>query len=101
MTVYLIHFLEPYKHAEHYLGSTNDLEHRLAMHRSGQGARLMEVITQAGIPWKVACVWEGGRDVEKQLKRRHSGKRLCPICIEKGFDHDGGGEDTLLTDDYD
>ena len=40
----------------------------------------MQVITQAGIPWVLARTWEGGRDLEKRLKARHSGVRLCPIC---------------------
>ncbi len=49
--VYLIHFDRPYQHARHYLGTTNDLPHRLRQHASGckyGGARLMEVIVQAG-----------------------------------------------------
>jgi hypothetical protein len=57
--VYLIHFDQPYYHARHYLGTTYDLEHRLAQHALGRragGARLMEVITQAGITWRVACL---------------------------------------------
>ncbi|MBV9709088.1 MAG: endonuclease [Chloroflexi bacterium] len=83
MPVYLLHFERRYKHAGHYLGYTHDLATRLAQHRAGNGARLMEVITQAGIAWTVACVWEGGRDVEMQLKRWHSGVRLCPLCRHK------------------
>ncbi len=81
--VYLIHFDRPYCHARHYLGTTNDLEHRLEQHRRGVrygGARLMEVIIQAGITWRLACTWEGGRELECQLKAWHSGCRLCPIC---------------------
>jgi predicted GIY-YIG superfamily endonuclease len=80
MTVYLIHFAHKYKHAGHYLGSTKNLEARLAQHRSGQGARLMEVVTQAGISWQVARIWQGGRNKERQLKRWRNGGRLCPIC---------------------
>ncbi len=81
--VYLIHFDRPYQHARHYLGTTNDLSHRLRQHASGckyGGARLMEVIVQAGISWRVACTWVGGRELEKQLKGRHNGCLLCPIC---------------------
>jgi len=40
----------------------------------------MEVITKAGISWRLARTWEGGRDLEMRLKRRHNGCRLCPIC---------------------
>ncbi len=81
--VYLIHFDQPYYHARHYLGTTYDLEHRLAQHALGRragGARLMEVITQAGITWRVACLWSGGRELERQLKGYHNSCRLCPIC---------------------
>lgn len=52
MTIYLIHFEKPYKHARHYLGYTNDLEKRLARHRNGNGARLIDVINNAGIKWE-------------------------------------------------
>jgi predicted GIY-YIG superfamily endonuclease len=81
--VYLIHFDQPYYHARHYLGTTNDLEHRLQQHAKGRrygGARLMEVIIQAGISWRVACTWAGGRELEQQLKAWNNGSRLCPIC---------------------
>lgn len=52
--VYLLHFNQPYQHAKHYLGSADDVERRLAEHAKGQGARLMEVITQAGIGFTLA-----------------------------------------------
>ena len=81
--VYLIHFDVPYYHARHYLGTTYNLEARLRQHMAGcrsGGARLMEVITQAGISWRVACTWSGGRDLERQLKAWHNHTRLCPIC---------------------
>ena len=78
--VYLIHFERPYRHARHYLGVTNDLEHRLQQHARGTGARLMEVIKGAGIPWKLAATWEGGRDLEQRYKAWNNSCRLCPIC---------------------
>lgn len=46
---YLLHFHTPFRHARHYLGTTNDLPARTARHQAGDGARLVEVITQAGI----------------------------------------------------
>lgn len=85
MTVYLIHFDTPYKYARHYLGSAQDLDARLAQHRAGTGARLMQVITQAGIGWRVARTWEGGRGTEWALKRYKNSPRLCPICWQTGF----------------
>jgi predicted GIY-YIG superfamily endonuclease len=83
MTVYLLHFEQPYRHARHYLGSTTSLDTRLKQHTRGRkagGARLMEVVNQAGIPWRLARTWEGGREEERQLKGWNNGCRLCPIC---------------------
>ena len=80
--VYLAHFSTNLHHARHYLGFATDLPHRLAQHRSGQGARLMEVIKAAGIEWKLVRVWTGDRSLEKKLKRRKNApKRLCPVCM--------------------
>ena len=80
MTVYLLHFDRPLKHARHYLGYAEDLGARLERHRAGNGARLMEVIATAGITWRLARTWEGGRKLERQLKRRKEAPALCPIC---------------------
>lgn len=79
--VYLIHFLQPYKHARHYIGFATDVEARIAEHRRGNGARLMTVVKRAGIAWVVAKVWPGrDRAFERRLKRRHGASRFCPIC---------------------
>jgi predicted GIY-YIG superfamily endonuclease len=88
--VYLIHFDQPYKHARHYLGYTTDLGARLDAHKRGEGARLMEVITEAGIGWRVARLWIGDCDrrLERRLKRRKNAPRLCPICQGAGSDGD-------------
>jgi len=78
--VYLIHFNVPNKHARHYLGSCDDLQARLARHKAGNGARLMEVVKNAGITWQLARTWEGGKGKERELKRQKNSPRLCPIC---------------------
>jgi predicted GIY-YIG superfamily endonuclease len=77
---YLIHFDRRYQHAGHYLGWTPDLEARLEAHRTGRGARLMEVVTDAGITWHVSRTWPGGRSLERALKGRKEAPRLCPDC---------------------
>ncbi len=87
MTVYLIHFDEKLSHAQHYLGSTADLASRLDRHRKGQGARLMQVITELGIPWRVARTWDGDRALERELKRQKASPRLCPICNPHAASH--------------
>ncbi|HTP19013.1 MAG TPA: hypothetical protein VMJ65_05375 [Solirubrobacteraceae bacterium] len=78
--VYLVHFTQPYRHARHHTGWTADLESRLAEHQAGRGARLLQVITQAGIGWTLARTWQGTRDRERQLKRHGGASRRCPIC---------------------
>jgi predicted GIY-YIG superfamily endonuclease len=78
--VYLLHFEVPYRHAQHYLGWTEDLPTRLKDHRRGRGARLMEVITAAGIRFTLARTWPGTRALERRLKNRGGHARLCPIC---------------------
>lgn len=79
--VYLAHFSTNFAHARHYLGFATDLAGRIAQHRAGTGARLMEVVRQAGIGWKVVRVWPGDRGLERRLKRRkNTPRRLCPVC---------------------
>lgn len=81
--IYLIHFDTPYKHARHYIGFVEDIDHlipRLCQHKQGQGARLMEVVSQSGITWQLARVFVGDRTEERRLKKSHNAPRLCPIC---------------------
>ena len=91
--VYLIHFERSYFHARHYLGSTAaSLDNRLKRHQSGDGARLMEVIIEAGISWELSRLWrcespEEARALERKLKHTHGhGPALCPICRGRQVD---------------
>lgn len=77
--VYLLHFDQRYRHAGHYTG-TEDLAARLARHAVGDGARLLEVVHQAGITWQLARIWPGPRARERQLKRQGGASRHCPLC---------------------
>jgi len=83
-TVYLIHFETKYRHAGHYLGYSNHIMDRLAAHATGNGARLMEVIADAGIGWTLARTWRGNWALESRLKRWHGSVKLCPICKGRG-----------------
>lgn len=80
--IYLIHFDKPYKHAQHYRGYCEDdqLEARIARHRSGRGARLLAVIQAVGIGWRCVRTWPGAdRRAERNLKKRGVAW-ICPIC---------------------
>ena len=83
-TVYLICFNKPYRHAKHYLGFSENLDKRITDHLCGMGAQLMEVVTQAGIEWKVARTWPGAdRSFERRLKNGKNAPQICPICSGK------------------
>ena len=79
-TVYLICFDQPFKHARHYMGWASDVHERIEQHAAGQGARLMEVVTDAGITWRVTITWQGSRFLERRLKNRKNAPGLCPRC---------------------
>src|SRR5215469_3003603 len=93
-TVYLLHFDQlymPYPDAPaiccagHYTGfapgGPRGLRRRLAKHGTAEGARLMLVITRAGIGWQLARVWwPGTRDLERRLKVQGGASRRCPLC---------------------
>lgn len=83
--VYLLHFSSKFKHAQHYIGYTEDehsLTTRLEYHRSGKGSKLLKAVTGAGIDVVVARTWsDGTRDFERKLKNQKNARsRLCPIC---------------------
>jgi predicted GIY-YIG superfamily endonuclease len=81
--VYLLHFHKPVGgRAWHYLGYCKDgeLDRRLAIHRSGNGARIMRAAVEQGIGWTVALTLVGDRKLERELKRKKHASRFCPIC---------------------
>ena len=79
-TIYLLHFSAPYKHARHYTGWTTDLAARLRDHHAGNGARLIAVITAAGITFTLARTRPGSRGDERAIKRCGGAVRYCPVC---------------------
>lgn len=78
--VYLLHFSAPFGHSSHYCGFTTNLESRLKAHEKGQGARLVQVIIDAGLTFELVRTWEGTRSFERKIKNRKNGPRHCPIC---------------------
>jgi hypothetical protein len=90
--VYLICFDAPYFHARHYVGYSDNVAERLAVHldvhlceRHGfhdeawhKGSPLVCAATRAGIGVRLVCVWpDQDRTFERKLHHRH-GSRLCP-----------------------
>ena len=81
--VYLLHFDQPYKHARHYVGWTEDLLDRLDQHAAGTGARLMAVIREAGIGFTLVRLCEGTRATERAIKNEGGSVRFCPACTAR------------------
>lgn len=80
-TVYLLHFERNYKHAAHYLGFAENLENRIKEHAAGHGARLTQVIRDAGIGFELVRTWDAQtRTFERALKNRRDARALCPNC---------------------
>jgi predicted GIY-YIG superfamily endonuclease len=83
---YLIHLEtklgsdHPNGSAGHYLGTTVNLDQRLACHREGRGARILAAANARGIAYSVVRIWSGGRDVERRLKAQRNAPRMCPRC---------------------
>jgi hypothetical protein len=59
---------------------THDLPARLVDHAAGRGARIMQVVGEAGIGWQLARIWTGTRTRERSLKRSGGAARRCPVC---------------------
>ena len=59
---------------------TEDLLDRLDVHAAGHGARLVEVITQAGIGFTLVRICEGTRRRERAIKNAGGAVRYCPAC---------------------
>ncbi len=78
--IYMLHFDQPYKHARHYVGWTDDLFDRLDQHAAGRGARLVAVIWHAGIGFTLIRICEGTRYTERAIKNAGGAVRYCPAC---------------------
>lgn len=81
--IYLIHLEQPLAHARHYIGmvaSNASLDRRLREHRTGRGARILDACNRQGIAYRVVRTMAGGRPMERRLKSRKNGPKLCPVC---------------------
>lgn len=84
--VYLLHlegmFPEHDKPIMHYLGSADSVPDRVAAHKRGNGARLLQIAAEReATVTLVRTWWTGGRGLEYWIKRKHKRQKdLCPIC---------------------
>lgn len=79
---YLLCFTPRYHHAGHYTGlaECSGLLNRLGEHAAGRGARLVQVVLEAGCLVELVRVWpDGDYLLERSLKNRH-GTTTCPRC---------------------
>lgn len=80
---YLIHFEQPFGHAEHYLGYAKNMYNlalRIKHHRDGNGANLMRHVGKAGIDWHVVRIWPNGDQTFERSLKVTNVKRNCPEC---------------------
>lgn len=85
MTVYVLHFDPPYRHAGHYIGYTPDktAERRVREHIEGlaAGSPLVKAAVAAGSTITLAHEYPGAeRDFEAWLKARRDVRRWCQCC---------------------
>lgn len=81
--IYVIHFDRPLQHARHYIGWTRDwvtFKQRMSHHRSGNGAKLMKAVSEAGIEWRVTATYYADRNEERRMKKNHGASRFCDAC---------------------
>jgi predicted GIY-YIG superfamily endonuclease len=80
---YLMHFDPRLKNAGHYIGitRTDQFENRMRAHEAGRGANVVRRALLAGSTLRVVRVWHDATfGLERTLKRRGNGARICPIC---------------------
>ena len=90
MPVYLIHFETKLHHAGHYVGYARKVGKRIALHRSGRGARILRALRECGIRWRVVRVWPAGtRILERSIKNKKNAPCFCPICSRQPWNIGG------------
>ncbi len=83
--VYLLHFEEPYYHAQHYLGWSMSPFERFQRHIIRCEQPLIRAVITAGISIEIVRIWDDvDRHFERRLKKRRNHPRLCPVCCNGG-----------------
>jgi predicted GIY-YIG superfamily endonuclease len=79
--LYLLHFSPRYRHAGHYLGYTQDLPKRFALHIQGKGSPLVKAAVNNGSRIILVRIWGEDGNAEQEIKRvMRSLVLLCPVC---------------------
>lgn len=79
--LYLLHFSPRYRHAGHYLGYTDNLPQRFAMHLKGRGSPLVKAAIANGSRVILVRIWAEDGNAEQEIKRVVGSRaRLCPVC---------------------
>ena len=79
--LYLLHFDPPYRHAGHYLGYTEDVPKRFALHVKGKGSPLVKAAVNNGSRIVLVRLWAEDGNAEQEIKRSVGSRaRLCPLC---------------------
>jgi len=85
--VYLVHLDRPIGdrdnprgQAQHYFGSTEDLEERMGRHRAGRGSPLLRAAAEADDDFHIVRTWPGGRTLERTFHDAQNSPRFCPEC---------------------
>ena len=93
MNVYLIHFNQPLHHARHYIGKARLLKERIKRHKSGNGARILQVCNERGIEYNVVRIWDEKTEVaavlERRLKKMKHAREFCPVCNPRSWEKCG------------
>ena len=72
---------QPRGMASHYLGSTKKpIGERLREHKAKAGARITKAAVERGRSLVLVRTWDGGWHRERELKKLHNNRLLCPIC---------------------
>ena len=78
--IYLLHFDQPYRHAKHYTGWTEDLLDRLDRHAAGAAPAWSRSSGKPGSasPWSASA--KAPARTERAIKNAGGAARYCPAC---------------------
>lgn len=85
--IYILHFDNSLSHANHYVGSSSNLDQRTRSHAKGEGARLTQYLKEIGEGWTLVAAYAKKpqatmsiKQIERTVKNGKNSTRHCPIC---------------------